>query len=136
MNTTHRKAREASTRLCRAIRVRCSPAMKVATAALIVTGVAGGSAPSRAQATIDVELRLDELEKAFWVCDYAATIDLVDIGNAIACGSLTEALRQRKFGGDFNAMLAWWQQHKEAEHLELSKGGGTPFPRLVPSLPP
>lgn len=135
MNTTRHGERECTKRLYRATTGRSSQVMKVATAALIFIGAAGGCAPSRAQAIVGAELRLDELEKAFWVCDYAATINIVDIYNAINCSRLTEALRQRKFEGDFIAMLAWWQRHKEAEHLELSKGGDTSFPRLAPGAP-
>lgn len=101
------------------------PAMKVAAAVLIVASAAGWSAPSSAQATIGTELRLAELEKAFWVCDHAATIGPIESSTAIACGSLTEALKQRKFDGDFNATLAWWRQHKETEHLALTQAGGT-----------
>ncbi|MNH34975.1 hypothetical protein D3C79_956170 [compost metagenome] len=110
--------------------------MRVATAALIAISASGGYAPSRAQTIFGADLRLDELEKAFWVCDYATTINIVDVYNAMNCSRLTEALRQRKFQGDFTAMLAWWQQHKEAEHLELSQSGGPSFPRPTPSAPP
>lgn len=105
-------------------------------AAMIAIGAAGGCAASRAQAMAGAELRLDELEKAFWVCDYAATISIVDVHDAMNCSHFIEALRQRKFAGDFVAMLAWWRQHKEAEHRELSKGGGASLPRVAPSAPP
>ncbi len=136
MNTTRHGEREFTQRLYRATIGLSSQAMRVATAALIVIGASGGSAPSRAQAIVGEELRLEELEQAFWVCDYAATINLVDIHDAIHCSRLTEALRQRKFEGDFTAMLAWWQQHKQAKHLELSKGSAPSFPRSAPSVPP
>lgn len=125
MKTTRHEEREVTERLYRAITGRRSPAMKAAAAVLIAAGAAGWSAPSGAQATIGTELRLAELEKAFWVCDHAATIGRIDSGTAITCGSLTEALKQHKFDGDFNAMLAWWRQHKEAEYLALSKADGT-----------
>ncbi len=101
------------------------PAMKAAIAMLIAAGAASWSAPSSAQATIGAELRLAELEKAFWVCDHTATTGPIDTGSAITCGSFTEALKQRKFDGDFNAMLTWWRQHKEAEHLALAQVDGT-----------
>lgn len=70
-------------------------------------------------------MSLAEIERGFWVCDHAATNDRIDGSAAITCGSLTEVLKQRKFGGDFNAMLAWWRQHKEAQHQALANGSGT-----------
>ena len=134
MQTTRHEAQKVTERLYRAITSRCSPAMKAAAAVLLVAGAAGWSAPSSAQAIVGADLGLTELEKAFWVCDHAATNGRIDSGTAITCGSLTEALKQRKFDGDFKAMLAWWRQHKEAEHLALAKAGPS-LARLAPSTP-
>ena len=92
---------------------------KVAAALLIAASLVTVAAPAAAQAGIGAELRMAELEKAFWACDHAATVGRIDSGTAITCGGLTETLKQRKFNSDFNAMLAWWRQHKEAEHLAL-----------------
>jgi len=125
MKATCHEEREVTKRRCRAITGRRSPAMQAAAAVLIATGTAGWSAPGSAQATIGAELHLAELEKAFWVCDHTATNGPIDTGTAVTCGSVTEALKQRRFDGDFNAMLAWWRQHKEVEHLALAKAGGT-----------
>ena len=33
---------------------------------------------------------------------------------AALCSIGFEALKKRKFGGDFNAMLAWWRLHRDA----------------------
>ena len=114
----------AAERLDRSITSRRSAAMRVAAAVVLVAGAVGGSSPSGAQTMVGAELGLTELEKAFWVCDHAATNGHVDSGTAITCGNLTEALKQRKFDGDFKAMLAWWRQHREAKHLALAKGVG------------
>lgn len=135
MKTARQEEQEVTHRLCRPTKGRRLPAMKTAAAVLIAAGAVGWSAPSSAQATIGTELRMAELEKVFWACDRAATIGHIDTGTAITCGSLTEALKQRKFDGDFNAMLAWWRQHKEAEHLALAKAGGTALPRRAPTAP-
>jgi hypothetical protein len=132
MKTRRHTDREVNGRLCRAITGRRSSAMKAAAAVLIVADVAAWSAPGSAQTAIGAELHLDEIEKAFWVCDYAASIRLVDMGSAITCSRLTEALKQRKFDGDFHAMLTWWQQHREAEHQALARTGGTSLPRPAP----
>ena len=64
---------------------------------------------------------LAELEAAFWACDHAATVHgILDAGIALACGVATESLRRRKFDGDFEAMLSWWQQNK-ARHCIIKK---------------
>jgi hypothetical protein len=98
-------------------------ATKAVIAVLIVASAVAWPASSGAQAVASTESPMAELEKAFWVCDHAATTRLIDSSTAITCGSVTEALKQRKFEGDFNALLAWWRQHKEAQHLALAKTG-------------
>ncbi len=60
-----------------------------------------------------------DLERAFWACDHAASTRGVDGATGIACGIVTENLKLTKFKGDFDAMLAWWRQHKIAEHQAL-----------------
>ena len=135
MKTTRHEEREVTNGLYPPIKGRRSPWMKAAAAVLIVVGAAGWSAPSSAQATLGAEMGLSEIEKAFWVCDRAATINRIDPSTAITCGSLTEVLKQRKFCGDFNAMLAWWQQHKETRHGALADGSGTSPPRLAQTTP-
>jgi hypothetical protein len=75
-------------------------------------------AASHAAAQQDV--RLETLERAFWRCDYEATQGRLDRAAAMECSVATEALKARKFGGDFGAMLAWWREHKPAAHLALA----------------
>jgi len=77
-----------------------------------------------AEGAVGAKLTIAELERAFWACDHAATIGPIDSGIAITCGALTETFKQRRFGGDFNAMLTWWRQNKEAEYLALDKASG------------
>lgn len=61
-----------------------------------------------------------DLERAFWVCDYAGTHLGVDPGTGAACVAITDALKQSKFNGDFDALLAWWRTHKPAQHRALA----------------
>jgi hypothetical protein len=63
---------------------------------------------------------LSALEREFWRCDYTATQVLLDSGTAQECGIVSEALKARRFGGDFTAMLAWWRANKDAQHLAES----------------
>ena len=92
---------------------------KVAAALLVAASLVAVAPPAAAQASLGAELRMAELEKAFWACDHAATVGRIDSGTASTCSVLYETLKQRKFNSDFNAMLAWWRQHKETEHLAL-----------------
>jgi hypothetical protein len=63
---------------------------------------------------------LAALEDAFWVCDHAATTyGVLDMGTAAACAAATYDFRLRKFNGDFDAMLSWWQRNKAHQHQLL-----------------
>jgi hypothetical protein len=134
MKSRRHEKRKVTAWLDRAMIRQRSAATKAAVV-LIVAGAAAWPAPSSAQATICAELRMTELEKGFRVCDHAATIGRIDASTAMTCRSLTEALKQRKSDGDFNAMLAWWRQHKAVEHLVLAKAGGTSLSPLAPTAP-
>jgi hypothetical protein len=91
---------------------------------LVVFALTGsiGSAKERS-APQTVALASDSssaLEKAFWACDYAGTNGAVDSGMGIVCTELTRELMMKKFNGDYDAMVAWWQQHKPAQHHALN----------------
>jgi hypothetical protein len=112
-------------RFGRVIRGQRSPVMQ-ATAALVIATAAAWPASINAQAAMGADLPMAELEKGFWICDHMATTRGLDGVAAMTCSQLTEALKQRKFDGDFNAMLAWWRQLKPAEHLALAQAGEQP----------
>lgn len=114
---------------------RRQPVMMSAAATLVAASLVGWAAPGAAQTAVGAEMRLADLEKAFWACDHAATTRRVDVDTAVTCVALTDTLKLRKFNGDFNAMLAWWRQHKEAEHLALAAADRNAFARLAPSSP-
>lgn len=88
----------------------------------------GTQAWAQEQAAARSGLTATELERAFWICDHAATTRGVDGSTAITCSVITEDLQARKFNGDFSAMLAWWRQHKAAEHQarEAASRAGPP----------
>ena len=71
------------------------------------------------------ELDLDQLERAFWACDHAASTTGVDGPAGMACGSATEQLKLQKFNGDFEAMLAWWRENKESAHQTLDRSAAS-----------
>ena len=75
--------------------------------------------PLQARAVV---LRVADLEKAFWMCDHAATTRGVHASLASMCGAVTEELKTKKFDGDFEQMLGWWRRNKLAEYEKLESG--------------
>lgn len=65
------------------------------------------------------EISLADLEEAFWVCDYVATTKGVSDGLVSVCGAAYDELKQRKFGGDSDHLVRWWQQNKPKQHARL-----------------
>lgn len=115
------------------ITVRRAPAMRSAASMVIAAVLAAWAAPVAAQSAAGAGLRMTELEVAFWVCDHAATTTGVDRTTAITCAGLTDTLKLRKFNGDFNAMLSWWREHKEAQYVALAAAGGAASAHLAPA---
>jgi hypothetical protein len=61
-----------------------------------------------------------ELERTFWRCDHAATTRWVGAGEGAECVAIYEELKRMKFGGDFPALLRWWEENKKAEHQAIA----------------
>lgn len=49
------------------------------------------------------------LKRLLVECNAAASRQLLDMSSAFSCSLGYEALLKRGFGGDFQAMLAWWR---------------------------
>lgn len=81
---------------------------------------AAAAAPATA-AREPAERDLKQLERVFWACDHAAATRGVDGAAGMACGSATEQWKQRRFNGDFDAMLAWWRENKVAMYQTLDR---------------
>ena len=62
--------------------------------------------------------KLTDLETAFWVCDYLGTTR--GVSEISACTEVYEALKARKFAGDFDALVSWWRQNKVAQHQNIA----------------
>ena len=71
--------------------------------------------------------KIAELEKGFWICDYLGTTRGVDGPHAITCGANFEELKQAKFGGDFEKLVAWWGLNKVAQHKALESVDSAQF---------
>jgi hypothetical protein len=61
-----------------------------------------------------------DLEKAFWICDYTATVAGVQATPIALCTAVWHELKQARFGGSFEDLLAWWQLNKATEHAALA----------------
>lgn len=93
---------------------------KSAKAWMLAAALACAAGSAAAQDTAAPSLAT--LERGFWACDYQASTTGVDPATGARCAELTGTLKQRKFSGDFTAMLAWWREHKDREHLALAAG--------------
>lgn len=97
-------------------------AAMLGSASLAAVAQQEGAAPQSAQVVRSASASTT-LESAFWACDHAATRRPLDSGDALACSVATEELKRVRFGGDFDAMLAWWQRSKAAAHRALDAPG-------------
>src|SRR5690349_23489567 len=64
--------------------------------------------------------RLAALEAAFWTCDYIGTTQGVAEAPVTLCVEVTQVLRDERFGGDFDALCAWWRQNKARQHAKIA----------------
>lgn len=95
----------------------------------LLVGAGCNNAPERSAAAADptpapAPANHAQLEAIFWACDYVATTRGVDATPIRECAAATRELRRVKFAGSFQAMLAWWQQNKTAEHRRLQRERG------------
>ena len=54
-----------------------------------------------------------DLERLFLRCESESSERMMDFSEAALCSISLETLKQRRFGGDFNALLAWWRLQRE-----------------------
>lgn len=54
-----------------------------------------------------------QLKAAFLRCDRASNQRMLDLGEAVPCAMAWDALLKREFGGNVDAMLAWWRAQRD-----------------------
>src|SRR5262245_56695133 len=74
------------------------------------------------------------LEDAFWACDYIATTRGTAAAPGATCTAVYEEFKARKFDGDFQGLLAWWQANKPEAHARIAESIAT-IPEHVLSVP-
>lgn len=84
-------------------------------AALVLGTAASARTPVPAPADVSAEVRT--LMRAYLECDRLAAARLLAFAEAAACSQVAEHLLKSGFGGDFNALLAWWRSEKAANVL-------------------
>ena len=65
-------------------------------------------------------MTVDDLETAFWACDYVATVQGVEATPIAICSAVYDELKAVKFAGDFGELLHWWKANKAAEHRRMA----------------
>jgi hypothetical protein len=55
-----------------------------------------------------------QLEAVFMRCSHESSRRLLDMNEGVMCAMAWDALLQRGFGGDVNALLAWWRARRDA----------------------
>lgn len=100
--------------------------MKTLFATAMLTLGAAFAPLAAAQSTRPAFADLDDarVEHAFWQCDVQSMQVVLEPGEGILCERLTDALKQRRFGGDFKRFLAWWQERKAIEHARRGDAPG------------
>ena len=77
------------------------------------------TAPASPGVAID-QFTSADLERVFWECDYVATTRGMGLEEGAYCADIYDKMKRTKFGGDFHAMLAWWQRSKAPEHAAFA----------------
>ncbi|MDM0109730.1 hypothetical protein QTH97_32775 [Variovorax sp. J22R24] len=87
--------------------------------ALAFTTLAGSAEPGpEQQAAIPVE----DLQSVYLACDREATRRVLDVAAAAFCSRYAEELLRRGFASDFDLLLKWWREAKEAAEGHLGVG--------------
>ncbi len=53
------------------------------------------------------------LKATFLRCDQESSQRVLDLGEAVPCAMAWDTLLKREFGGDVDALLAWWRAHRD-----------------------
>lgn len=61
-----------------------------------------------------------DLKALYLRCVRESSRRLLGFDEATLCSIVSEALKARSFGGDFNALLAWWRLHRDDHHDDAS----------------
>lgn len=83
-----------------------------AAASLATTMAFACPEPEHVQATLE-RLPESELKALYLGCARESTRQRLAPIDAALCSATAELLKERSFGGDFDAMLAWWRSQRD-----------------------
>jgi hypothetical protein len=110
-------------------------AARVATAGVLVCALAGSTPRASANEPLvdqhdflnapanSSDSSNEQLEKFFWMCDYAASAGGLDAAQIEPCRVVTAHLKQVRFGGDSDAFVAWSLANRAMAHQQLAVAG-------------
>jgi hypothetical protein len=64
-----------------------------------------------------------QLKQIYLACDLASSTTRLEMQEAMKCSVVSEELKQREFGGDFDRMLAWWKTQRRKEEKRTAVRG-------------
>jgi len=70
----------------------------------------------------DVAGSIVDLKALYLRCVRESNRRLLGFDEATLCSIVGDALKARSFGGDFNALLAWWRLHRDDHFDDASDG--------------
>jgi hypothetical protein len=76
-------------------------------------------------------LAADDLKRLYLACDLSASTTGIPMSDVMRCSIVSEELKQRVFGNDFDRLLAWWRIHRHDARERLSTAdvrGPSPAP--------
>ncbi len=68
--------------------------------------------PGRAESA---GLSAEQLKTSYLMCDQRANQEFLGFTDAALCSQISEALKHKVFGGDFDKLIEWWRAHKLSE---------------------
>jgi hypothetical protein len=75
-----------------------------------------------------------QLKAVYLRCARDSSQRLLGFDEAARCSIAGEVLKTRVFGGDFNALLAWWLKHRD-DRIDEPNNEGKPVLEAVRRLP-
>lgn len=60
-------------------------------------------------------LSAEQLKTSYLMCERRASREILGFEDAVVCPHISEALKHKVFGGDFDKLIEWWQAHKLSE---------------------
>jgi len=80
-----------------------------------------GQASSSVETSSTKDLTPAELKRLYLACDQAATTTRMPGADAMRCSVVSEELKHRVFGGDFDQLMVWWRtQRRELDGRALT----------------